>query len=370
MNATPQSRPAGNRIPTDIHCAQDYEARAREAIAWPSHEYIAGGSGSEATLRANLAAFAHHSILPRLLRDSTAGHTRVELLGRSLPHPVLLAPVAFQKLAHPAGEVETARGAAAMDACMVCSTLSSCSLEDVAHSAGHDKWFQLYFQPARAATLDLVRRAEAAGYTALVVTLDASIQAPSIRSLRAGFQMPPDVRPVNLAAYPAPPQVSLEPGQSIIFQGMMTEAPTWKDLAWLIEHSTLPVVVKGVLHPDDALALRALGVAAQIVSNHGGRSLDGVPASLRALPAIRAALGNSYPLLLDSGIRSGGDIFKALALGADAVLVGRLQVHALSVAGALGVAHMIKMLREELEVCMALSGCPTLADIGPEILFD
>lgn len=370
MNAKPQATSTARRLPPGLHCAQDYESLAREAIAWPSHEYIAGGSGSEATLRANRAAFEAHSILPRLLRDATGGHTRFELLGRSLPHPILLAPVAFQKLAHPEGELETARGAAATDTCMVCSTLSSCSLEDVARTAGSEKWFQLYFQPTRAATLDLVRRAEAAGYAALVVTLDASIQAPSIRSLRAGFRMPADVQPVNLSGHPLPPQVTLAPGQSIIFQGMMSEAPTWNELRWLLEQTVLPVVVKGVLHPDDAIALRDMGVAALIVSNHGGRSLDGVPASLRTLPAIRAALGPSYPLLLDSGIRSGNDIFKALALGADAVLIGRLQVYALAVAGALGVAHLLKLLREELEVCMALSGCPTLADIGPELLFD
>jgi isopentenyl diphosphate isomerase/L-lactate dehydrogenase-like FMN-dependent dehydrogenase len=167
---------------------------------------------------------------------------------------------------------------------------------------------------------------------------------------------------VNL---PAGAAAAAEPAQdgSRIFQGLMRAAPTWPDLAWLMSQTSLPVWVKGVLHPDDALALQAAGVAGVVVSNHGGRSLDGAPASLAALPAIRAAVGDAYPLLLDGGIRSGADVFKALALGADAVLVGRLQMYALSVAGPLGVAHMIKLLREELEVCMALAGCATLHDI-------
>tara|TARA_R110001583_G_scaffold194720_3_gene366511 strand:+ start:53943 stop:55127 length:1185 start_codon:yes stop_codon:yes gene_type:complete len=368
MNDITDPQAALNHIPADIHCAQDYERLVREHIDPRALAYIDGGSGTETTLRSNLDAFAGFSLRPRLLRDLSAGHTRLRLLGRTLLHPVMLAPVAFHRLAHPEGELASASGAAATDACMVCSTLSSFRLEDVAERAGAEKWFQLYFQPRREHTLDLVRRAERAGFTALVVTLDASIQAPSIRARRAGFVMPPAIQPVNLAAYPAPAQVRLDRDQSIIFQGMMSEAPTWADLTWLLAHTTLPVVVKGVLHPADAIELRSKGVAGLVVSNHGGRSLDGVPASLPALPEIRRAVGEDYPLMLDSGIRSGTDIFKALALGADAVMVGRLQLHALAVAGALGVAHLIRTLREELEVCMALAGCATLDDIGPEMI--
>lgn len=357
-----------DRIPAEILCAQDYERLAHRYIDAPVQAYIEGGSGTEATLRANLAAFARCSIRPRLLRDLRAGHTRLQLIGREYPHPIMLAPVAFQSLAHPQGELASARGAAAVDVCMICSTLSSYRLEDIAAQTSGEKWFQLYFQPFRSSTLDLVRRAEAAGYAALVVTLDASIQSPSLRARRAGFTMPPDVLPANLQGYPTPDQVQLSHGHSVIFQGMMSEAPTWDDLTWLMAHTTLPVVVKGVLHPDDAVELGRAGAAAIIVSNHGGRSLDGAPASLAALPSIRHAVGDKYPLLLDSGIRSGTDIFRALALGADAVLIGRLQVHALAVAGALGVAHLIRTLREELEICMALSGCATLGDIVPDML--
>lgn len=359
---TPPRQPL-TRIPPDILCACDYEALAPRFLL-PAHQaYIAGGSGFETTLRANRAAFDAVQILPRLLRDVTAGHTRVSLLGQDLPHPILLAPLAFQTLAHAGGELETARAAEATDTCLVASTLSSHPLEDIAAASRSGKWFQLYFQPLRESTLDLVRRAESAGYRTLVVTLDATVQSPSLRARRAGFAMPANVSPANLAHHAQAPQVAIERSQSLILQGVMREAPTWHDLEWLLQQTRLPVIVKGVLRPDDALALKQSGVAGVIVSNHGGRSLDGAPASLDMLAAVRRAVGEAYPVLLDSGVRAGSDIFKAIAIGADAVLIGRLQVFALAVAGALGVAHLLKLLREELELCMALAGCPTLADI-------
>ncbi|MES2758833.1 MAG: alpha-hydroxy acid oxidase [Pseudomonadota bacterium] len=356
------AQPPLGQIPPEIRCAQDYEVAARRFMAAPSYAYVAGGSGRDLTVAANLAAFARWSVYPRLLRDVTAGHTRIDLAGAALAHPILLAPVAFQALAHAGGELESARAAHATDSCLVASTLSSCSLEDIARAAGPQRWFQLYFQARRGDTHALLKRAEAAGYGAIVVTLDASIQAASLRALEAGFRMPADCVAANLRGQ-APPE-SCAPGGSRIFQGAMRDAPTWADLAWLLAQTTLPVWIKGVLHADDARALQQLGVAGLVVSNHGGRGLDGAPASLDALPALRAAVGAGFPLLLDGGIRCGADVFKALALGADAVLVGRLQMYALSVAGALGVAHMIQLLREELEVCMALAGCATIIDIG------
>lgn len=361
--------PTLKHIPRNVFCAQDYESLAPRFIAEASHAYIAGGCAQEITLAMNRAALEETCILPRLLRDVTGGNTRLKLLGRSLLHPVLLAPVAYQTLVHPLGELETARAAAAMNTCLVVSTLATQTLEQIAQQSGEERWFQLYFQPGRDATVDLVKRAEMAGYKALLVTLDTAIKTPSRRAQRAGFVMPAEIVAANLVNYPEPPPITLERGQSRIFQGVMTEAPTWDALAWLIGQTRLPVLVKGVLHPLDAQRLQAMGVAGLVVSNHGGRALDGVPASLRVLPAIRAAVGDDFPLMLDSGIRSGSDIFKALALGADAVLIGRLQVYALAVAGALGVAHMIKLLREELEVCMAQAGCATLADIGPEMIY-
>jgi 4-hydroxymandelate oxidase len=363
MSELPTLQPRLDKVRPDILCAADYEVLARDFIWPPGYEYIAGGTGHGRTVAANLRAFREWAICPRLLRDVTGGHTHLMLPGCELPHPILLAPVALQKLVHPLGEVETARAAAATGSCMVSSTLSSCTLEEIAMNAGQARWFQLYFQPGRETTLGLLRRAEAAGYGAIVVTVDAPVQAPSHRSLRAGFRMPADCVPANLQDFPDSLQHVLEEGQSRILHGMMREAPTWRDLDWIRQQTTLPVWVKGVLHPDDARELQGRGVAGLVVSNHGGRSLDGAPASLGALVAIRAAVGEGFPLLLDGGVRSGEDIFKALALGADAVLIGRLQAYALAVAGALGVAHMLRLLREELELCMALAGCATLADI-------
>lgn len=361
--------PSLDHIPPSILSAADYEAAARHYLSEPVYAYVAGGSGEERTLAANLAAFSRVQIWPRLLRKQDHGHTRVSLFGRSFPHPFLLAPVAYQKLAHPQGELETARAAAALDTCLIASSLASCSLEAIADAAGEEKWFQLYFQPSRQATLDLLWRAEAAGYTAIVATLDSVIQTPGRRARLAGFALPEGVRAVNLDPYGPPPAVHLDPGQSLVFQGVMSEAPSWADLTWLLESTRLPVIVKGVLHPEDARQLKAAGAAGLVVSNHGGRALDRAPASLDVLPIIRQALGPDYPLLLDGGIRSGSDIFCALAQGANAVLIGRLQVYALAVAGALGVAHLLRTLQEELAYCMALAGCATVEEIGPEMIF-
>lgn len=358
-----------NHIPAQILCARDYEFLARQFIAEPSYAYIAGGSEHDITAEANLRAFAERALQPRLLRDVRDAHTKLNLAGLDLPHPVLLAPVAFQKLSHPAGELETARAAAAMQSVLAVSTLASQSLESIASVPGVYPWFQLYFQPERAVTLDLLQRARNAGYRAILLTLDASIQVPSFQALRAGFVMPENCLPENLVSYPAPVPTQPAAGASRIFQGMMRHAPRWDDLAWLQAQTDLPIWVKGVLHPDDAVALRERGITGLVVSNHGGRTLDGAPASLRVLPAIRKAVGDDFPLLLDSGIRSGMDVFKAIALGADAVMIGRLQVYALAVAGALGVAHMLKLLREELEVCMAMSGCANLEAVRRTRLF-
>ncbi|HRO83010.1 MAG TPA: alpha-hydroxy acid oxidase [Alicycliphilus denitrificans] len=357
-----------NRIPPGVWNAIDYERLAPQAMDAGRHAYVAGGCGWDATVAANRAAFAGWAVLPRLLRDVRAGHTRLQLAGMDLPHPLLLAPVAHQRLAHPDAEIATARAAQATGSCLVASTLSSCTLEDIAAASGPARWFQLYLQPQREHSLDLLRRAENAGYRAIVLTLDASIQLASRSALQAGFAMPPDCVPANLARYPQPAPAQPAAGESRIFQGAMRHAPRWDDLRWLLASTRLPVWIKGVLHPDDARALQAAGAAGLIVSNHGGRSLDGAPASLRMLPALRAAVGAGYPLLLDGGVRSGQDAFKALALGADAVLVGRLQVYALAVAGALGVAHMLQMLAEELHACMAQAGCAQLSDITHDTL--
>lgn len=369
MSISPRQNPKLQSIPSAIISCADYEGLATDFIDSPVLAYIAGGSGREQTLQANAVAFDQLQILNRVLVDCRQGSTTLSLFNQSLRHPVLLAPVAYQKLVHPQGERATAQAAEATDTVMVASTLASVSLEEIAAENRGINWFQLYWQPQRAVTLDLVKRAESAGYSALMVTLDAPLQSGSRRARQAGFTLPMDVQAANLQGYPQPGQVVLRPDQSVIFQGMMSEAPTWQDIEWLLKNTRLPVIAKGVLHPDDAARLQQSGVAGIVVSNHGGRALDGVPASIRALPAIRKVVGKDFPLLLDSGVRSGSDVFKAIALGANAVMIGRPQIYALAVAGALGVAHMLKLLRDELEFCMSLAGCPTLSDIGPQCLF-
>ena len=360
-------RPKLTQIPPTIAAAADYERAAADFLDAATYEHVCGGAGAEQSLRANLAAFEAVSVYNRVFADCTPGTTEISLLGRRYRHPIFLAPVAQQGLAHPGAESATAQAAAALEACMTVSTLSSQSMEDIAAAADGEKWFQLYFQRERALTLALARRAEAAGYVALVVTADAPVQPLSRRAARAGFK----ARGVqaNLVDQPPPAPLALSPAQSVIFQGMMAEAPTWDDLVWLIGETKLPVIVKGVSHPDDAERCLTAGAAGIIVSNHGGRALDGAPATLSALPALRERVGQRGVVLLDGGVRSGYDVFKALALGADAVMIGRPQVFALAVAGALGVAHMLRMMRDELELCMALAGRPVVHCITPSALF-
>ena len=361
-------KPPLERIPADLLSAADYERFAADFLDPATLAYIAGGSGDEQSLRDNLQAFSELRIQPRLLADCRTGNTRLSLFGHTLRHPILLAPVGNQKLVHPDAEQAVAQAAAATDSCLIASTVASCSLEDIAAATDAPKWFQLYFQPRREQTLALLRRAEAAGYTTIVVTLDTPIQPVSRRAQRAGFRLPPELAPANLRGLSAEGQIVLEPDDSLIFQGVMRDAPVWADLEWLLEQTQLPVIAKGVLNPTDARRLQELGVAGLVVSNHGGRALDGAPAGLRVLSAIRVAVGDQYPLLLDGGIRSGYDVFKSLASGANAVLIGRPQVYALAVAGALGVAHLLKLLRDELELCMAMAGTPRLADITRDSL--
>lgn len=347
-------------IPANIHCARDYEDLARQALSAETFAHVSGGAGRNTSVAANLVALNTIKITPRVLRDLSGGSTACHLAGVARPHPIWLAPVAFQALFSPGAERDTAAAAAATHSCMVVSTLSSISLEDIAKGAGRDRWFQLYVQPSREATLDLVRRAEAAGYGAIMLTVDAPIHAPGLTSLRSGFRG--GHTPANLTPYPAAGEPVGHPSR--VFQGLMRHGPTWADVAWLKSRTGLPLWLKGVMHPADARLAIEAGVEGLVVSNHGGRELDFSPASLTALPAVRAAVGDDFPLLFDGGVRSGEDIFRAVALGADGVMIGRLQAYALSVAGALGVGHMVKLLREELEVCMALTGCASLADVA------
>ncbi|MDR3003081.1 MAG: alpha-hydroxy-acid oxidizing protein [Acidovorax sp.] len=355
----------------DTQSLADYAQQAIHHVEAHAWRHIEGGSDQNLTLQHNRAAFDALRLLPRHLTDLRHAHTRSTLLGHTLESPILLAPVAYHRLVHPEGELATMRAVMALQTGMVVSTLSSHTLEDIAAAGqqatqdmghgGGPRWFQLYFQPQREHTLALLRRAEAAGYTAIVWTVDASIK-------RSGFPLPYGVEAANLRGMPAPQHTShLAQGPILFGTPLALQAPSWDDLAWLRAQTRLPLLVKGVLSPASARQAVAGGADALIVSNHGGRVLDGAVSPLEVLPAIADAV--NVPLLLDSGVRWGSDVFKALALGAQAVLVGRPQLHALATAGMLGVAHMLHLLRAELELCMAQMGCATLADIVPDCLW-
>lgn len=360
-------------LPPDVVALSDHERLAQARLPPSAWAYFQGGAADELTMSANRAAWDALRLRPRVLRDLTGGHTQVTLFGRPCAHPVLLAPVAFQSMAHPDGELATAVAASAQEAGMVLSSQSSTLLEHVARAVGGDTgrgplWFQLYLQHDRDFTLELVRRAETAGYEALVLTVDAPASGARDRERRAGFVLPPGVEAVNLRDLPTWHPAALQPGQSAMFDGLLHQAPTWRDVAWLRAHTHLPLLLKGVLHPDDARQAHDAGVDGLIVSNHGGRTLDTALPTAEALPAIVAAVGKAMPVLVDGGIRRGTDVLKAMALGARAVLVGRPQIHGLAAAGAMGVAHVLRLLRDELEIAMALSGVATLDQIDPDLL--
>ncbi|SHJ74043.1 4-hydroxymandelate oxidase [Roseomonas rosea] len=351
-------------IPDGIVCVPDYEQPARERMGENAWAYVGGGAGDELTLRENRAGFERLRLASRVLVPMRGAHTRLRLLGQDFEHPVLVAPSAWHRLLHRDGEVATTLGASATRSGMVVSAQASLPLEAIAAQARQAPWFQLYVQPDRDFTLGLARRAEAAGYGALVVTVDAPVSLRN-REQRLGFRLPPGIDSVNLRGAAAPPPAT---GESEIF-GAVEHAAGWEDIVALKAAARLPVLLKGIMTPADADRAVGAGVDGIIVSNHGGRVLDTMPATIDALPGIAQAVGGRVPVLMDGGIRRGTDVLKALALGAQAVLVGRPVLHGLAVAGAMGVAHVLKLLRTELEVAMVQTGCPTLDAIGPGVIW-
>jgi len=364
--------PAIEALPTGVANLADFEVPARARVSESAWAYLSGGAADEITLRANRAAWDALQLHPRVLRKLAGGHTRVHLLGRELAHPILLAPIAYQRLFHADGELAVAHAAAAQSAGLVLSAQASMAMEEVAAPMRADPqagplWFQLYWRDDRDFMRALLERVARAGFEALVLTVDAPVHGARDRERRADFKLPEHIRAVNLGGLKKP--LDLQPGQSALFNGLMPRAATWDEIDWLRAHSPLPLLLKGVSHVDDAREALQRGVTGFIVTNHGGRALDTLPASADLLPYLRAGLGPQVPLLVDGGIRRGTDVLKAMALGANAVLVGRPYVHALAAAGALGVAHALRLLRDELEIAMALAGCKTLADAGPQLLW-
>lgn len=349
-------------IPADVVALCDYERHAAARLPDPVRAYIDGAGADGLTAHANLAAWQAIRLQGRVLADLRGADTGLRLLGLDLPHPLILAPVAFHRLVHAQGESATVLAAGATGSLMVVSTQASLPLEQIAAAAHGPLWFQLYMQPRREDTLRLIRRAEAAGYRALVVTVDAPVNGLRNMEQRAGFRLPDGIRAVNLDGM-TPPEIREEPGRSAVFLGLMDAAPRWEDIAWLKSQTALPVVLKGITGAADAERAVGIGADGVIVSNHGGRALDGLPPTAEILPVVTRAVAGRLPVLCDGGIRRGTDVLKALALGASAVLVGRPQLHALAVGGPQGVAHMLTILRAEFEVAMALTGCASLRDI-------
>lgn len=363
--------PPLSRIPANIAAVTDYRELARSRIDPAIWAYLDSGGADEHTLAANLSAFSKISLQNRVLQDMRGAHTRLTLFGHQYDHPILIAPTAYHRLAHTEGEWASSLGAAATGTPMVVSAQASVRLEDLAAAQQAPAlWFQLYAQYRREDTLALIRRAEAAGCRALVLTVDAPVNGVRNHEQRHGFQLPEGIEAVNLLGMaPSPARIPARGEGPLFGSGLLDHAPRWENIAWLRAQTKLPLLLKGIINPLDACQAIAEGMDGIIVSNHGGRCLDTLPATIDALPRIAEAVGGRIPILLDGGIRRGTDILKTLALGAQAVLVGRPILHGLAAAGAPGVAHVIQMLRGELEVAMALTGCSTLAEIDERVIW-
>lgn len=326
----------------------DYERAAKDRIPPATWEYIHSAAGDEITARCNREAYDAIRLSPRVLNDVSSIDMSVNLLGQELPHPILLGPVAAHGLVHPQAEIATAMGARAANAGMILSSYTSTPIEHITTVDPSPLWFQLYMQD-RKFTRELIPKMIDAGCSALVVTVDTPVGGARHRQNRAGFDYPPDL-----------PYRSVRPGDNPC---------TWVDLAWIREIARVPVILKGILHPDDAeLAIQA-GAEGIIVSNHGGRNLDTLPATIEALPRVADRVKGRVPVLVDGGIRRGTDVLKAMALGADAVLLGRPYIYGLAVQGSKGVSAVVNILREEFEFAMQLTGRPTIKSLDKKVIW-
>lgn len=348
----------------------EVEALARAILPGPTYDYFAGGAEDEATIAANRRAFEALALRPRVLVDVHRRDLRTTLFGAPVSAPILVAPMAFQQLAHPEGEGAMACAAAAIGVPMIVSTFATLSLEEVRAAASGPLWFQLYVHQDRGITAELVQRAAAAGYGALVLTADVPEIGRRERDERNGFRLSAEYRVANFTPERGAALRSQGEGSGLarFIHGMRDASLSWKDLDWLRGLSSMPLVLKGVLRGDDAERAVEHGAAGIVVSNHGGRQLDGAVASLRALPDIAEAVGDRTVVMMDGGVRRGTDILKALALGARAVLVGRPVLWGLAVNGEAGARRVLELLRQELDRAMALSGVPNLAAVSRDLL--
>jgi 4-hydroxymandelate oxidase len=330
----------------------DFESLARTRISHGAWERIQGGAGDELTVRWNREAYEHIRLRPRVLVDVSKLDTRVQLFGQELPFPILLAPTGAQGFVYPDGDLATARGAGAAQATLVISSSASLRVEEVAKAATGPVWFQLYVQRDRGFTRDLVQRAESAGCRALCVTVDSPTHGARNREERARGELPERPLP-NLQG-----------------KDYLDPTLTWKDIEWLRSFAKTPVLLKGILNPDDAAIAVKAGVSGIVVSNHGGRNLDTAPATISALPLVVDKVAGRIPVIVDGGIRRGTDVLKALALGAKAVGIGRPYLYGLGVGGAQGVTRVVEILRREFEMAMMLTGRATIASIDRSVIWE
>ena len=344
-------------------CVTDFEPLAKAKMSAMSWEYITAGSGDELTLRWNKEAYQRIRLKPHVLVDVSQLDTRVKLFDSEHAFPILLAPTAAQKLVYAEGELATVRGAGAASATMVVSSFSNTSLEDVAAAAKGPLWFQLYAQTDRGFTRELVQRAEAGGYRALCLTVDTPITGTRYRERRADVKL--GSLP-NLTGYKG---AEFRTGSLEIFSSVLDPALSWKDVEWLRSFAKIPLLVKGVMNPEDADRAVKAGIGGIIVSNHGGRNLDTLPATIDALPQVTDRVAGRVPVLVDGGIRRGTDVLKALAMGANAVLIGRPYLYGLGAAGQEGVTNVIKILQRELQMAMVLTGRPNISAIDRSVIW-
>jgi L-lactate dehydrogenase (cytochrome) len=370
-------RGLGGETPAIPVAVAELEERATAAMEPRAAGYVGAGAGSEDTMRANAEAFRQRRIVPRMLRDVSARDLSTTVLGTAMPAPLLLAPIGVQKVVHPDGELATARAAAAVGVPMIASTASHFSLEEIAAAGGEaPRWFQLYWPNDPGLTRSFVERAEAAGYGAIVLTVDTFIPGWKPRDLQQAWL--PFLNGMGVANYFQDPvfRAALEktpeedPGMATgHFLGVQANPSlSWDDLGTLREMTSLPIVVKGIQHADDAREAVRRGLDGIVVSNHGGRQVDGAVASLEALPAIAEAVGGELAVLFDSGVRGGADVLKALALGTDAVCLGRPYLWGLALGGQAGVEAVLRMVLAELDLTMALCGLTRIEAVGPELL--
>lgn len=344
-------------IPNDLVSLKDYERYAKKIMDLNSLAYVCSGAGDEVTYRKNEESFQEIYLEANTLEDLSGANTKIELFGQTYENPIFLAPVAYQKLVDINGEIATAQASNAMNCCMCVSSFSSSTLEDISSVSSSPLWFQLYIQPEMSVNLELIKKAEKLGYKALVITIDAPISGIRNVEQRFGFSLPNDVSAVNINN----PFQSNNQYENVF--DIVKNLPTWKDIEFIKNSTNLPVILKGITSVSYAKKALEIGVDGIVVSNHGGRTLDTLAPSIKVLPKISKVINGKIPILFDGGIRRGTDIIKAIALGADAVMIGRPIMYGLATAGALGVAHTLKILKEELEIAMIFTGCKDIESL-------